>query len=110
MDGRLDTELRRAARMPLRCTMALTLDCGKSMAGKTVDISDTGVGVLLPAAVRPGQIGQMQIQMLSFGEMVVVRAKFIAVHCVLSHDEFRLGLQFLGMSPQMRKAIYDVLI
>lgn len=80
------------------------------MAGKTIDISDTGVGVLLPAALPPGQIGEMHIQMLSFGEMVAVRAKFIAVHCVLSHDEFRLGLQFLGMSPQMRKAIHDVLI
>lgn len=72
MDGRPDTKLRRASRKPLRCTTALTLDCGKSMAGKTIDISDTGVGVLLPAALLPGQIGQMHLQMLSFGEMVVV--------------------------------------
>ena len=105
MNEHLGSDQRLTIRKALRCTATLTLGQGNLVIGKTTDISETGLCVLIPLTVSPGQQGLIEFIAFCGSERVAVRVNFIAVYCVLKHDDFKVGVQFVHVSAATREAI-----
>src|SRR5262252_1606446 len=74
---------RRVAKLPVRVTELSPP--GRSLAGQTVDISESGIGVDLPVPIAPGGVVQLDINdCVLFG--------FVA-HATLHQSGFRAGIE-----------------
>jgi c-di-GMP-binding flagellar brake protein YcgR len=67
---------------------------------KLVDLSETGVCCLHDKAKEKGSVVQVEIN------SITARAR--VAYCAMRGKDFRLGLQFIELSPQVQKQIADM--
>jgi c-di-GMP-binding flagellar brake protein YcgR len=98
-------EQRQSQRKILKTRAMLALEGGAPVLGRTTDISANGVSLTLPQPVGIGQTAQMRFDLLVEGKLVPIHSKARTQYCILSHGEFKVGLQFLNMELNTMTAL-----
>lgn len=91
------TEQRKSARKILKTRAILAIEGEPPQACRTVDIGASGVSLNVPHPIRGGQAVQVGFDLLVDGKIVKVNAKAKVQYCILSHGEFKVGLEFSNL-------------
>lgn len=99
---------REAVRRPLRSAAMVLLPGQPGRVGRTVDVSETGLCLLLPDAVPAGTTCLVGFELPDrTGARKRLQSKARIVHSVLSPagEGFKIGMQFLEPPPETRRAL-----
>ena len=93
----MSTEQRQSTRKILKVKALLALDGQPPTRVRTVDIAANGVSVSLQDPMQPGQVGQIQLDVLVDGRPAPIVARVKAMYCIFSGGEFKVGFQFINL-------------
>jgi hypothetical protein len=104
-------DLRMAARKKMvNGRIHLSVSHGFAIHGKLVDISMSGIGVMLDDPVTNNTSYSVECELFQNGARIVLNARATIIHCVLvSGKGFRVGLQFdaldAGATDMIKKLV-----
>lgn len=101
-------EGRVASRKILKVRARVVLQSGGNFPGRTVDISISGICVMLESPVQPGQVCMILFENLVKGVLKQVSASGKVVYCICGKDGFRTGFQFNQLTPANTAVINDI--
>lgn len=79
---------------------------GAVLTGKVVDISTSGLGVLMDDPMPPKRVCTLGVELLLNGERTVLSVRAVAVYSVLvSGKGYRIGFQFGTLEPAMAQMV-----
>jgi len=93
--------VRRSARIPGDISADVTVlrfGIPERIPGRILNLSEGGIGLILAAELRPGEIAGIEVALPAAGTL---RARAVVRH----QASLRCGLQFLALSQQQREAI-----
>lgn len=106
----VQNDARAMARKMLRCAARVVFGDATSIKGKTVDISMSGVSVMLDEPVTVGRPCTVMLEPSVNGKPVKVSVQAKAVYCTcVGTSGFRVGLQFGPQDSAMAKLIRQLL-
>lgn len=76
-----------------------------AMKGKTVDLSADGAALLLPVALRPGQVCRIGFSLYLNGALQQIVADGEVTNCVFLSTNVRVGLRFVSLDEQTRRTL-----
>ncbi len=101
---------RRATRISLALAGKVEIE-GTVVEVRSVDLSDSGIGVTSMAELRPGQQCKVSIDMSVCGSDFKLEMNGRVCYCRKSSmDGFRSGLQFVQMTQETRTALNSLLL
>lgn len=104
-------ETRSFPRKPLRAQARIALPGVTPQRGKTVDISQGGVSLIVAEQIPVGQVCSVAIDALANGKVVCVAAVAKVVYSILKGtDGYRTGMQFIEVEAASRKALEDLML
>ncbi|MDC8756279.1 PilZ domain-containing protein [Janthinobacterium fluminis] len=101
----MSVEQRQPPRKILRTRAMLVMDGAAAVAAHTLDIGASGVAAVVDEALAVGHKGRIVFEMLVDGKLQLVDGQVAANYCILSHDGFKVGLQFVNLDSAMANAI-----
>lgn len=101
-------ENRVAPRKILRCRARIVVQGGPTLNGKTVDISISGICVMVDGPVPVGHTCMLIFEAMLKGVPKQVNATGKAVYSIFSRDGFRTGFQFSQLTPACTAIINDI--
>ena len=105
-----DEDRRAAPRKILSVRAKLGLPGNKTLTGQTVDVSETGMSVVIPFELRPGQECTISLDLSACGVDSEIQIVGRACYCVKSGPEnFRTGMQFVQLTPETKAFITAML-
>jgi hypothetical protein len=102
-------EPRIAARKMLTCRVKVSLQSGAALSGKAVDISLTGIGVIIPDAIPAGSVVTIGFDPLLNGKSTPISLPAKAVYSSLGSKGFRIGFQFVRLNDSQTAALEGLL-
>lgn len=94
----------------MRWPASLRLGHTTQLTGKAIQISSTGVGLLLDHTVREGEIGLVRVDAFVAGNPVRLQARTSVVCCTcVGMDGFRISLLFQDLDEDALNAIEALL-
>lgn len=103
-------DARTAARKVLRCPARLLLGDAAAVKGKTIDISMSGVSIMLDEPVAVGRPCTLVFEPSVNGKLVKISIQGKAVYCTcVGTSGFRVGMQFAPPDAAMAKLIRQLL-
>lgn len=73
--------------------------------GYTLDISRYGLSVLIPDALKVGEVCAVRFSILINGQTVRVAGAGKVANCSCAGEGFRIGLQFKAQDPAVQQAL-----
>lgn len=105
----MESDTRIAPRKVLRCRAKVMLDRGRPpMMGKTVDISVSGICIMLEGSLATGESCVISFEAPVKGTMRKVMASAKAVYSICSGDSFRTGFQFVQLDAANTSIINEI--
>ena len=101
-------DTRIAPRKVLRCRAKVVLQAGSALAGKTVDISASGICVMVDNPLQAGQICMIIFETPIKGVPKQVNVVAKVVYSILGTDGFRTGFQFSQLTPANTALINEI--
>ncbi len=77
------------------------------MQGYTVDISAYGLSVLIPLALKVGEVCAVRFNVLIHGQTVRVAGMGKVMNCSCVGEGFRIGMQFKAQDPAVHDALTE---
>ena len=102
-----DHEQRRHPRKLFRQQLSLGVPGHSIMPGYTIDISAYGLSVLIPRALKVGEICSLRFGVLIRGQTVKVSGVGRVMNCSCAGEGFRVGLQFKAQDPAVHTALAE---
>lgn len=102
-------ERRDCARKACRMRAVLELDAHPGISGKTIDLSLTGVSMLLPRAWPKGTKGTVGFSVVNNGKLETIRARVEVSNCVFLRADVRVGFRFLELDAASRRLLTALL-
>lgn len=96
---------RHSARKILKTRALLALEGEAPFTGRTVDVSDNGVSITVSHPLLVGQAGKVSFDILIDGKPTPISARAKVMYCIFSHDEFKVGFQFLNLELSAMTAL-----
>jgi hypothetical protein len=94
----------------MRWPASLRLGHTAQLAGRAVQISGSGVGVLLDRPLREGETGLVRVDAFVGGDPVRLQARTTVVGCTcVGMDGFRISLRFQDLDQDAQNAIEALL-
>ena len=90
-------EQRQTQRKVLKVKALIALDGGASLTVRTVDISSSGMCVSTAEPVTLGANCQVRFDLLVDGKPSAIQVRSRVSYCILSGNEFKVGLQFVNL-------------
>lgn len=91
---------------PMRWPASLRLGHATQLPGRAIQISSSGVGLLLDHPVRDGEIGLVRVDAFVAGNPVRLQARTSVVCCTcVGMDGFRISLRFQDVDEDAQSAI-----
>ncbi|MGZ3159195.1 MAG: PilZ domain-containing protein [Burkholderiaceae bacterium] len=104
-----EPETRVAPRKVLRCRAKVMLSGGRPpMMGRTVDISLSGICIMLEAPLPAGESCVIAFEASVNGTMRRVMASAKIVYSIFSGEGFRIGLQFVQLDAANTSIINEI--
>lgn len=103
--GASNTDRRDEPRKPYRVRAFLELGNDLHLAGKTVDLSQSGISLLLPQALRPGSACLLRFSVFIEGSLEVIRARVEVANCVFLSADVRVGCRFVELDSSSKHAL-----
>lgn len=95
---------------PVRWPASLRLGHATQLPGKAIQISTSGVGLLLDRPIREGEVGLVRVDAFVAGNPVRLQARTSVVCCTcVGMDGFRISLRFQDLDEDARDAIEALL-
>lgn len=108
---KMSSETRSFPRKPLRAQARIALPGAAPLRGKTVDISQGGVSLIVTEQIPVGQVCSIAIDVLANGKVVCVAAVAKAVYSILKGtDGYRTGMQFIEVDKASHKALEELML
>jgi hypothetical protein len=99
--GLYDAETRARPRKIVRSRTKVALRGGKLFNGRSIDIGEDGMGILLDEALPVGQACAVLLETFANGQSHRFEAEARVAFCICSGTTgFRVGLQFQTLPPQ----------
>jgi c-di-GMP-binding flagellar brake protein YcgR len=92
-------ETRGDTRKPFRCRIKVGLANGAQVEGRTVDISSSGICVMVGNSLPPGQTCMIHFETVIGGMQRKVEAPAKVVYNIYGSAGFRTGFRFVDLSP-----------
>ena len=90
----------------MRWPASLRLGHSTWLSGKAIQISSSGVGLLLDRPVREGEIGLVRVDAFVAGNPVRLQARTSVVCCTcVGMDGFRISLRFQDLDEDAQNAV-----
>ncbi len=83
----------------------VVIDGTAPVAGRTSDLSPTGVSLTMGNMVKAGQQGQVSFEMLVDGKPTIINTRAKVMYCIFSGDDVKVGFQFINPDPATLAAI-----
>jgi hypothetical protein len=94
----------------MRWPGSLRLGHATVLEGKAIQISSSGVGLLLGRSVRDGEIGLVRVNAFINGVPVLLQARASVVCCAcVGMEGFRISLRFLELDDDAQDALDKLL-
>lgn len=94
----------------MRWPASLRLGHTTTLTGRAIQISSTGIGLLLDRTVREGEIGLVRVDAFVAGNPVRLQARTHVVCCTcVGMDGFRISLRFQDLDEDAQAAIEALL-
>lgn len=94
----------------MRWPANLRLGHATVLEGKAIQISGSGVGLLLSRSVREGDVGLVRVNAFINGAPVLLQARGSVVCCAcVGMDGFRISLRFLELDEDAQDALDKLL-
>lgn len=90
-------EQRSTQRKVVKVKALVALEGGAAVAARTVDISASGMCVSVADPMAVGASAQVRFDLLVEGRPNTIQVKSRATYCILSGNEFKVGLTFLNL-------------
>lgn len=104
-----EPDTRIAPRKVLRCRAKVMLNGGRPpMIGRTVDISISGICLMLEAPLTAGQSCVIAFEAPVNGTMRKVMVSAKAVYSICGNEGFRIGLQFVQLDAANTSIINQI--
>lgn len=87
-------ERRGGQRKPLKTKALIAVDKGSPVWVRTIDISENGVGIATGEPVRIGASARIRFELSIDGQARPVEARGTIAYCMLSGDDFKVGVTF----------------
>ncbi|MFD2365743.1 PilZ domain-containing protein [Pseudoduganella sp. GCM10020061] len=87
-------ERRGGQRKPMKTKALISVDSKSPVWVRTVDLSENGVGLATPEPVRIGAPARVRFELSFDGQSQPVEARGTIAYCMLSGDEFKVGITF----------------
>lgn len=95
---------------PMRWPASLRLGHTLQLTGKAIQISSSGVGLLLDRTVREGEVGLVRVDAFVAGNPVRLQARTSVVCCTcVGMDGFRISLRFQDLDEDAQSAVDSLL-
>lgn len=101
-------ETRIAPRKVLRCRAKVMTGPNAAMAGRTVDISMTGICVIVDGPIKPGHTCMIYFETPVKGIVKQVNVVGKVVYSICGSDGFRTGFQFGQLTPTNTALISEI--
>ena len=98
-------ERRREVRRVCRVSAVVRMGGLPPLNGRTVDISPTGVALLLPRPFRAGSICNVSFTLYMNGALRKISADAEVTNCVFLSADVRIGLRFVALDAQTRNIL-----
>jgi hypothetical protein len=102
-----EQELRRHPRKLFRQQLSLGVPGYEIMPGYTIDISAYGLSVLIPRALKVGEVCSLRFGVLIRGKTMRVAGVGRVMNCSCAGEGFRIGLQFKAQDPAVHTALVE---
>lgn len=93
----MHTEQRQSTRKVVKTRAMVTAEGAAPLMGRTSDINTGGVSVNLPGPVGIGQAVQVRFDLLVDGQVVHINTRARVQYCILSGNDFKVGVQFQNL-------------
>ena len=90
-------EQRTSARKILKVKATLAIDGGAPVRVRTNDISASGMSLTVPKPCKPGAAGLVSFDLFYDGKVTAIHVRSKVAYCILSGNEFKLGVSFLNL-------------
>ncbi|MBP9061046.1 MAG: PilZ domain-containing protein [Rhodoferax sp.] len=109
-DAPISSCARAAPRKPLTGRARVSVEGGMAHNGKLVDISESGVGIMLDDPVPAKKVCTVMCETFMDGKRLSFGARAIAAYSVLAGNKgYRIGFQFSALEPATSKIIADLI-
>ena len=98
-------ERRQVPRRVCRVKVAVQPGSLPLLTGRTVDLSQEGVALLLPRPLPPGSLCQVNFTLYIDGFHRNVAADAEVINCVFLRDDVRIGLRFKSLDKETTKML-----
>lgn len=98
-------ERRQVPRRVCRVKVAVQLEDQSLLAGRTVDLSQEGLALLLPRPLPPGSVCRVDFALYVDGVHRAVAAAAEVSNCVFLRDDVRIGLRFTSLDKNTKKML-----
>lgn len=100
-----NVDSRQTNRKILRCRAMVRIESGAILLGKTLDVSQGGLCILLENSMPVGALCEVRVDFFLDGKSARIQSKTRVVSCICTHRTYRVGLQFLGIDPSQMDVI-----
>ena len=90
-------EQRTSARKVLKVKAKLVIDGGAPMVVRTNDIAASGMSLTVAEPCRTGATGLVSFDLFYEGKVSSINVRSKVAYCILSGNEFKLGVSFLNL-------------
>ncbi|WP_332878755.1 PilZ domain-containing protein [Massilia sp. S19_KUP03_FR1] len=85
---------RKAERKMVKVKTLVKLTGGEAIMGRSFDLADNGVGILLDVPLKTGIEARVSIGLLVNGVVDPIHTHARVQYCIFSSGEYRIGFQF----------------
>lgn len=94
----------------MRWPASLRLDHATTVDGKAIQVSATGISLVLPRSMREGEIGLVRVNAFINGKPMRLQARGSVVCCAcVGMDGFRISLRFKDLDEDAANALEALL-
>jgi c-di-GMP-binding flagellar brake protein YcgR len=90
-------EQRTSARKILKTKAKLVIDGMPPMAARTADISAAGMSITVAEPCKAGMMCLVSFDLLHEGKATAINVRSKVAYCILSGDQFKVGLAFQNL-------------
>lgn len=93
----MHNEQRLTRRKVLKVKAQLTMEGEQTIPARTIDVGGEGLCLAAPIALKAGAIGMVRFEIFYEGKSVPIAARSRVQYCILSNDEYKIGLKFVNL-------------
>lgn len=102
-----ERDQRRYPRKMLRQQASIGIPGEAIIQGYTLDISVQGISILLPRALKVGEVCAVRFGILINGQTVRVAGAGKVANCSCAGEGFRIGMHFKAQDPSIQQALIE---